>query len=342
MSEITKTRRQEIIFQLLKGRGLESGLSATEIFQLVRKEDIDIDLRTVRRDLVDLSRSHGLSSDGGRPEKFFPSKNYHLSYQLHLNENTLQVLLIALNNFKFTSHNYFKNLVTETETTLFNALDSKVAQSLRASKEKYFFDFSASGRPTSNDSNDFEKVMVAIRENKIITCNNNSPYKDKSYNRKKRHFAPYLFILTSGVPYIIVEDQDDNKFKKLKATRLSNVTLSSDSFTPIEFNDYLHLESLVGGWGGLDEEMVDINVICNEVMATYFQEKIVHASQKLKKITKSRYKLTFKCSLSAELVRLLASFGGGIESVGPRELFLEIKNIWKSGIKSSKLYNHGP
>ena len=335
MSKITKTRRQEIIYQLLKGHDIESGLTATEIHQQMESEGLDVDLRTIRRDLTELTTTHGLSSNESRPERYFPSKNYSLKYELHLNENTLQVLLIALNNLKFTSHDYFKSFATETETAIFESLDPKVANDLRKSKDKYYFDFSTAGKPISSNSKDFEKVMVAIRENKIITCNNNSPYHDDEYNQRRRRFAPYMFILTSGIPYIIVEDQDDRQFKKLRATRISDVRLSKKSFEPIHFKDYLHLENFVGGWGGLQEETTSIKIICDGFMATYFKERTIHNSQEVMKLSEDKFQLTFNCSHSYELVRLFSSFGGHIKSIEPLSLYSQIKEIWRSGLKKA-------
>ena len=132
MRNITKQSRHEIIFQILKSRDKDSALSAKEIHQRILNEGIEINLRTIRRDLESLSASHGLSSDEGRPEKYFPFKDFNFKYDLQLNENTLQVLMIALNNLKQTSHEYFENLATQAETTILNSLDTTLAQELRS------------------------------------------------------------------------------------------------------------------------------------------------------------------------------------------------------------------
>ena len=332
MDKVTKQRRQELIFQILKGKSADSGLTASEIHQRLKSEGLAIDLRTIRRDLTTLSSSHGLCSDERRPERYYPSADYQLKYELHLNENTLQVLLIALNNLKFTSHDYFKNFATETETTIFNSLDAKIAESLRQSKEKYYFDYSTAGKPASTNTKDFEKIMFAIRENKIITCNNDSPYKTDEYNKRRRQFAPYIFILTSGIPYLIVQDQSDLTFKKLRATRIKNVHLSSKSFDRIDIKNELHLENFIGGWGGLSEESAQIKIGCDAHMATYFQERIIHPTQTVRKISDNTYEITFKCAQSSELARLISSFGGHVNSIEPADLYDDVKAIWESGI----------
>ncbi|ATH07088.1 hypothetical protein BIY24_03790 [Halobacteriovorax marinus] len=333
MDKITKQRRQELIFQILKGKTINDGLTANEVHKRLINEGLTIDLRTVRRDLIALTSSHGLCSDQLRPERYYPSSDYQLKYELHLNENTLQVLLIALNSLKFTSHDYFKNFATETETTIFNSLDSRITESLRQSKEKYFFDYSTAGKPASTNTKDFGKIMIAIRENKVITCNNESPYKSKEYNKRRRHFAPYLFILTSGTPYIIVQDQEDMKFKKLKATRVKNVHLSKKSFERIDLKEEINLETLVGGWGGISDKAIDITVNCEEQMATYFQERIIHPTQTVEKLQENSYKIRMRCAESSELARLFSSFGGQINSIEPESLYDDIKSIWNSGLK---------
>jgi predicted DNA-binding transcriptional regulator YafY len=333
MTKMSKSRRQDLIFQVLKGREQASALSAMDIEKALQNEDIEVDLRTIRRDLDELTKTHGLSSTESRPERYYPAKDYDLKYELHLNENTLQVLLIALNNLKFTSHDYFRSFAAEAETAIFDSLSMEVVKGLRESKSKYYFDFSTSGKPISNNVKDFEKVMVAIRENKVITCNNDSPYKDEAYNQKRRRFAPYMFILTSGIPYLIVEDQDDQKFKKLRATRISNVRLSKSSFEPKEIKDEFHLQSLIGGWGGINDDSIEIEVECDNFMATYFKERNIHQSQKVTQLEEDKYSLYLKCSPSYEIVRLIASYGGHISKIKPDTIKDQVLKAWKDGLK---------
>ncbi|MBT7609466.1 MAG: WYL domain-containing protein [Bacteriovoracaceae bacterium] len=335
MKKISKNRRQDLIFQVLKGRDEEAALSAMDIENALKMEGVVVDLRTIRRDLTDLTDTHGLSSTESRPEKFYPAKDYELKYELHLNENTLQVLLIALNNLKFTSHDYFKNFSTEAETAIFSNLEPKVEEELRSSKNRYYFDYSTGGKPSNSNIKDFEKIMQAIRENKIITCTNESPYKDEEYNSRRRKFAPYVFILTSGIPYIIAEDQEDKVLKKLRMTRLKDVRHSTKSFTPNNFEEKLNLGNLIGGWGGISEDSENIEIICDDYMATYFRERVIHPSQKVSPITDKSFKIEITCALSSELSRLISSFGGHVEKVMPQRLNDEVKEIWESGLKKA-------
>ena len=333
MDKIAKHRRHEIIYQLLRRHDEDSGLTAVEVHGMLKREGIKTDLRTIRRDLIDLSSTHGLSSNGQRPERYYPSKNFQFKYELQLNENTLQVLFIALNYLKYTTHEYFRHFATEAENAILDSFDTRVVEDLRAAREKYYFDFSTSGRASPSDLKDFEKIMTAIRDNRVISCINSSPYKDSVYNQKRRTFAPYMFILTSGIPYLIVQDRDDGVFKKLRVTRVGQIKILKETFDPIHYKDYFHLSQIVGGWGGIEDEAVKIHITADCQMATYFQEKSIHRTQKVTQKEEDKYEIEFECAISHEIVRLLSSFGGHIEKVKPDYLFEEVKAIWAEGLK---------
>lgn len=335
MGEISKSRRQDLIFRLLKGLSEQSALCPKTIKKRLENEGVQVNLRTIRRDLVELSTSHGLCSTETRPERFYPSHDYELKHELHLNENTLQALLVALNNLKFTSHHYFKNFTTEAETAILDSLDPALAKELRKSKDRYYFDYSTAGKPADSNINDFEKIMQAIRQNKLFSCQNDSPYKDQDYNQRERVFAPYVFLLSSGIPYLVAQDQEDQVFKKLRMTRIKNVRLSDESFVPDDFDNEMNFETLIGGWGGISQEASEIKIVCDRQMATYFQERAIHSTQEVKKLADNKYQITFQCAQSNELARLIASFGGNVKSVEPLALYREVKEIWSSGLKNA-------
>ncbi len=69
-------------------------------------------------------------------------------------------------------------------------------------------------------------------------------------------------------------------------------------------------------------------------MATYFQERVIHSTQVVEKISQNLYEITLNCAKSSELARLISSFGGHVNSVQPNSLYDEVKEIWESGIKN--------
>lgn len=334
---MNKTRRQEIIFQYLKKCDEDSALSAKRLHEKICSDGHNIHLRTIRRDLEELSISHGIISTETRPEKYYPSKDFSFKYQLELNEETIQTLMIALDNLRLTSHDYFKDSVQSAKNVIYAHLEASLIEDLISSSRKYHFDYSISGKPFVSNVNEFKKIMQALRENKVISCKNNSPYKTSEYNKKTRTFLPLVYVMSSGIPYLIVKDLDDNQFKKVRMTRIKDVKLTNTeeiNFTKLKTN--LKLEKMLGGYGGIDDNSVEIEVVCSELMIQYFQERKIHQSQKVSKLSKNKYLLNLSCSYGHELVRLLSSFGGEIVSIKPDSLYDDVKNIWKSGVESLK------
>ncbi|WP_196801743.1 helix-turn-helix transcriptional regulator [Bacteriovorax sp. BSW11_IV] len=323
-----------MIFLLLRNHDENVGLTIHEIHSYLENQGIYVDTNTIRRDITSLSTTHGLVCSESKPVRYWSSKDFQIKHELRLDDDTLQVLIIALNNLRKISHEYFNDYAAKAEATILNSLDAKTGEELIRSKNKYFFDYSSSGRPQGENTKDFQKVMKAIRENKIITCKNESPYKDNEHNIRIRKFAPLMFLLSSGVPYFLVEDLEDRKIKKLRATRVTCVKISKIMHQSSFNSENLKTNSLIGGWGGIEENSIDIKIICDKVMATFFKEKKIHSSQKVKNLNEDTFEVTLACSHSSEIVRLISSFGGHVKSIEPSELYSEVKDIWENGLQN--------
>ncbi len=309
-----------------------SAISITEIRKKLLSNDIDVDTRTVRRDIEELSNGRGLVETDDYPAKYFISPDYELEHKLKLNEDTLEVLLMALNNLKHTSHSYFYEHATSAENAILNNLKEKTNQKLIKQKKNYYYDYSMSGKPNTTDHTDFNKILKAMRTKKVITCQNHSPYKNAAYNEQLRQFAPLVFILTSGTPYLLVKDLKDDKLKKIRITRLKYINIT-DIDCDIPNQEEFNLESGLGGFGGTKDESERITIMCDEVLGTYFEEKIIHKSQEVIKHSETSYEIHLECTVSSELSRLLASFGGHLTSVTPKEIQSSVEEIWNSGLK---------
>ena len=334
MSKCSKSQRQNLIFQYLKDLDEGSALTINEIHKKLEIEGVKISRKGVTRDIEELSTSHGICSTETRPNKFYAFSDFGLKYDLSLSEPTLQALMIALNNLRQTSHNYFHGMTIEAETAILDSLDEKLSQKLRDSKDRYHFECSTAGKPSESDAKDFQTVMRAIRENKVISLKNRSPYQDKEYNEKIREFAPYIFSLSAGIPYLVAKDMNDGKFKRLRLTRVHEVSITEKEFTPRDLCD-IDLDPVIGGFGGFKEGPSEIRIICSSNMGTYFKERTIHKSQKVEKLEDDKYLVSFNCAHSREIIRLIASFGGSVKSVEPVQVYSEVKKIWSQGLKNA-------
>jgi predicted DNA-binding transcriptional regulator YafY len=259
------------------------------------------------------------------------AQDYRLAHQLSLTSDTLQTIMIALNQLRTCSHSYFQEMATEAQTTITNALDTNLQQELKKHAQKYYFDYGLQGAPPA-PSKDLQKIFFCLRENHSFSCRYKSPYK-KTKQTTRRHFAPLIFILSSNIPYLIVEDLNDRQLKKLRISRIAQVK-AEQTYTPIHDATQLPLSNMIGGFGGVSEVPENITIECKEIMATYFQERIIHPSQTITPCANGHYQITLCCAPSSELTRFLSSFSDQIISITPKYMHEDIAHIWQRGLAS--------
>ena len=332
---VSSFQRQRVILEYLKGRNESDALSVTDIKnKLESEENITVSWRTVDRDVKSLELSNGIcASEDGQPIRYFLSDDFTQKYKLELNHLTLQALVIALNNLKETSHSYFANVTTEAETAIMEHLDEGLVRKLRNTKKRYSYDSSVVGRPSESDIKDFEKIMYCIRENYLFTCQNHSPSKSEEYNLRNRKWAPHIFVLSSGTPYIICQDMDSLQFRNLKITRLKNVEVTKEKFEPEDVREHVNLDAMIGGYVGAGEETVQVTIQADQAMANHFKEHQIHPSQIIKELNDGTFKISFECAPSLGISRVLSSWGGHIKSIEPQKIYSQVKEIWQKGLK---------
>ncbi len=327
------TARRQYILQMLRGKNDETALEVKDILIRIQNDGHHVHMRTIRRDIEFLSRDYGVAETKSYPKRYYVSNDFQFHHQLQFNEKQLNILLIALNNLRHTSHHYFENYLCEVEALILGSLPNVTVDCLTEVKKRYHFDYSIMGKPSDSNLQDFEAIVDAINKRKVIECKNNSPYKDQTYNDQVRKLAPLAFVLSANIPYVLCFDLVAKKIKRFRVNRLSEITLSKDELPAMGDIDFSHYASSIGGWGNEREEGVAIRVECDSVMAHHFLEKKIHHSQSLTKIDDESYGLSFHCALSNELVRIIASFGAHINSIEPAELEEKVRNIWESGIR---------
>lgn len=68
-SDLSKSARQELLINILKVYGTGEGIKPREIHELILSKGIQVNIRTIYRDLQDLSRFPSLSEVGAESDK---------------------------------------------------------------------------------------------------------------------------------------------------------------------------------------------------------------------------------------------------------------------------------
>jgi len=225
-SDKSKPVRHEALYQLLSDNE-DHALSVTELTELLEKRGIVSCRKTVTRDLAEMDKSFGITSDGGYPEKFFKLSGHKRDYQLNFSESELQTMILALDGLKIKASMAVKTLCTRTETILLSKLQEADRVDFAHLKSITLFTPSFRGESDLENPESFKLVMNALKTNRVIECENHSPYADPAHKPELKKYSPLYLNLVGGENYLWVHDHQDNMPKQLKICRLKEYPHSS-------------------------------------------------------------------------------------------------------------------
>ncbi len=332
-SDASKEVRQQRIYDILKHCSDDSSMSVSEIHHRLIAEGIKTCTKTIQRDLTeDMPTTHRIMATETKPNRFYSDSDYKPDYLLTFSEWELQTMILALEGFKEMSSPHLKTLSQKTEIILLSKLPKSVAEEFLKLKAMTVVTPSFRGEAEVENSEAYRSVMRALKEGRAIQCRNNSPYKDESFSKIVRTFSPLFMHVSGSEHYLMAFDHDDQVPKRLKICRLIEVRVLAEKIDPALLLKHKNLKNTIGGFGGFDDSVVKYSITCDKVMATLFQERMIHSSQKVIADGES-YQITFESNPSREIVRDLAGWAQHIEHVEPQEVFDELKQIWKAGLE---------
>jgi predicted DNA-binding transcriptional regulator YafY len=336
LSDLPKHVRQQKIYNILRHITSEDeALSVSEIHHRLTDDDVVTCLKTIKRDLEEMSVSHKFMATETMPARFFCSDEYEPDYQLTFNESELKTIALALQSLKESSDHFQKSLCEKTETILMSKLPREIAIEFEKLKALTIVTPGVRGVVGVEDGEAYKLVLKALTEGKVIECENHSPYKDKAYRKKLRVFSPIKLNMVGSEQYLMAMDHEDKEIKRLKICRMKNVKITSQKVdeTILESKN---LESSIGGFGGPNSPVQKYEIHCDELMGILFQEKKIHPSQVVTE-TKTGFIITFETNPSIEIPRYLAGWAKHIQRIEPASVYDEVKDIWSQGLGKLKL-----
>lgn len=334
-SDIQKSERHHRLYGILKSRTNEdNALTVTEIFEILSHE-VDVDRKTVQRDLEEMSGPYKLLETEEKPRRYFASADFTPDYDLSFNEEELQTLILSLENLRHVAPHYIENLIDSSRSKLLGKLPKMLAEDFARFREKLIVTDSVIGQGQGEDDEAVKFLLEALRSEKMVRLTNHSPYKKTKTN--PRIVYPLFLNLTGGVFYLIAADPEDKlKIKRFRLSRLSDVEVLDKKIFLNTKSIMKKLDFSFGGYGTGDEPLIEYKIICVPEMGTYFKERRFNKSQRTKDLPNGNTEVVFKSRSSNEIIRFLAGFGGQIISLEPKDSLVKIQEIWCSGIKKIK------
>lgn len=293
-----------------------SAISISDIHSRLTSEGFAVDRKTVSRDV--LEKIPGLISTEEKRTRYYTSRDFKIEHNVKLSSETLLTLFIALESLKNSSHNFFDGMTKEAKEAIGNSLDKNIQSEIQKISNLFHVEPGLAGRPTKSDQKDFNAIIKGLRDELVLELKNNSPGHDEAYNNRIRHFAPIYLCLSGTVAYLLARDLDDHeRLKTLRITRISNVRVTEMRFNREKMKKGIDLSRYHNGWGGEDQELQDIEIIAGPEMGLYFKERMIHPSQRVEEIKNNRFKISLRCPIGSDLIRLIRGFGDEVKSVKP-------------------------
>ena len=328
-SDKTKFERHNRITSMLAMRSESSALSITDIWDQISKEGYRVDRKTVERDISELTKKYpGLQETGSNPVRFYFTEGFKLDYPLAFTEDQLQTIIWALGNLKKAAPTMIERLCTEVEDTLL----SKLPENLQADFKK-IKSFTVSGNTILGKSNDvdevsFKTILQCLKDEVVFSCT----YASLNKEPEDRYFAPLILQMSEGTPYLYIYDLKDMQIKTLRISRIKNARATDVKVNTSRAKE-INMEYAIGGYGGRsDDTIIDYVVYGTKELATYFDEHIIHNSQKIE-YQNGQYKVSFTMNDSFEIVRHLAHRGDFITKIEPEDVYSKVKEIWRKGLE---------
>lgn len=332
-SDVKNKTRQSHVMNMLKAAG-DDGLSARDLTQKLIDRNIDVSEKTVRRDITDLSLDYEIGEIPARPTRFL-LKGDRIQAKIELTYSEIQTLAIAIGALRASSHDIFSDYLAKLEVNILDAIAPAMAKLYEKTQKEYLF-VSSSGKAIGGLTEDLQTILLALRRRRPIKVKYASPYEDgKSKKPSFRKFEPLRLVVNNGIPYLDAWDLDKKAIRRLRLTRLSDVSVLDQTIDEAHMKKLQTKEELFGAYSSSDVKPIAVKITGSEVLASYFGEQIIHPSQHVS--TEGVHTcVSWKIPASHEFTRLLASLSPHINKISPKSLKDLVVATLEQGLKSIK------
>lgn len=333
LSDIPKVVRHQKIYNILRFFTSEdNSLTVSDIHAKLIKDDINTSQKTIQRDLMDMSSTHKIMATETRPARWYCSAECDLDYELTFSESDLKTIALALRSLREISDTFQRTLCERTEATLLSKLPKNIAADFEKLSSYTIVSPSLRTIAGVESSIAYKTILKALKEERVIRCENHSPYKDESYRKIQRTFSPLKLNMVGGEQYLLVQDHMDNKVKRLKVCRMKNIEIRNEKVDQNLLANLNDLDMSIGGYGSPGMESQIYEIYCDELMATLFEEKKMHPNQVVEKVN-GEYVIRFESYQSIEIARYLSGWSKHIRHVNPKSVMDDMQEIWEAGLK---------
>jgi predicted DNA-binding transcriptional regulator YafY len=341
MSKEDAQVRRYRIFQLLCLRDEDTAMTETEVYQALLAEGYAMSKKTVQRDLTKFMDKFKLLETGTYPNRYYADKNnYNPEIELALTKEQLFTVVVALDTLKSTSPALIEKICNDALLTIGDTIPDELKEAYSYFKMVSKTQEEVGGKSVAQDEEAFHKVFENVINGYAFKCHIVKPFDQRPKIKDpddRKWYYPIYFTFTNNIPYVFVYDLNQDIFRMPRMTRLVNIETQHkhEDRKALEKKARKNYKKSFSGFIDNKNNNDKYEIFCDEMMATYFAEKPLSQNQKIDRILQDKYKITFELNRNNQISRLLAGFGGHIESIKPDEVSKEVIDIWSKSYKKA-------
>ena len=327
MGDVLQVSRQIRILELLADN--PKGLTVKEIYNYIECYMGQISIRTIRRDIEQLSCSYDIQELNHSIPIKYALKTFNLK-SLKLTSDDIYALTMTQIMLR-------ENLIDPVHIKAISILEKIIRASTQLNKIKiqemknYFMIRKTYSSEKDIDSKKVDMILSAMNQNKVLKIVYHGFNSDTS---TQRTIEPYFFLIQEGKLHLIAFCKLRNEVRDFRVSRIISIKKSDESFIKrekalqnYEKRRFVNLSGTVLHY---------IVVIFNKNMRRYIEEYEKEKAKQILILDNGSIQFEIESAITDELVRWILGFGADIEVISPIELknrvILEIEktgNLYK-------------
>jgi predicted DNA-binding transcriptional regulator YafY len=337
---------QEVIITFLSSSGVGTKRTVKEIVDYVSNNYLETDKiqkdslrRRIDRLLSQqMSQYFPISCDENAKEgnskgkrEWYLVEEYDKRFTLKFSLDELQILLWAIRNLQYSSSDIFHQKTQALISSIFNIVPKEQRSYLNNAIEIFSRFYGIFKKPQSFKKNNLSKLMIAIRERKVIKARIKDDRKDYNYRHENRELGISQLTFKNNVPYIYAFDFNEKdpmlQYKSIRATRLNG----------IEVLDKKVPKKIIKSSTNFDyDNPENIYIKAHGHLATILKETKISKTQKNSEYRNGKIETRFKMRVSNTFINMLLPHISEIEKIKPKSLREELLLRTKRNLETFK------
>lgn len=315
-------------WQILSRLGTGKWLGTREIQEILQREGIDISLRTIQRDLNQISQRFPIENNKAVPQGWRWQSDAPIQSLPHMTSSQAVTFMMVEEHLK---HLLPPSLIDEMNPWFDLArrnlsTQNNVRQWINRVR---IVPATQPVIPPIVEREAQQAIYEGLLQDKQIECS----YRSRGTQGEDRPYTlnPLALVQKGSIIYLICTRHDKSDVQTFALHRFKSAkVLELRAMHPVDFDIDVYIDSGALGFRvdfNQPTSNVDLQLYMQEADALYFNESQLSQEQKIEKISEDLYKISATVPFTSQLIWWLRSFGKKMIRIEPIEVFNAVHEI---------------